>query len=436
MNFIVNIIGALLGAATYLLGMIAMNTLHVFKKEKIAYPIICFFVILVMGYKNMNITVHFIMVLSFIYSFIIHTKKIDVEDILMIFMCGFYWEVSFWISKTLTYVIRINSLFEKALLYLVVLIFFMLIFKVIFHIVKLKSVTFEKNIIKGIHTKTYMIALIICDICMLIINMYMISANADSIKKIIYFLTALMNFFILINIITENLMIMNLSKTMKDKEDQYLKLKEYTEVIESMSSDIKKFKHDYTNILKTLDYYIENDDFEALKKYYHKELFPESSKIVKKDSNILYLKNIKNLSLKGILFSKISEAKNENIEIMLDVREEIGEFKINIIDLCRIVGILMDNAIEGTRELDSKKIQIGIIEMDDEKIIVIENSCQLELPPIYKMFEEGFSTKGSERGMGLSIVKGIADKYDNVFINTEVDGNIFRQEIVVSDKIR
>ncbi|MDT8717299.1 GHKL domain-containing protein [Clostridium sp. 19966] len=271
---------------------------------------------------------------------------------------------------------------------------------------------------------------------MLIINMYMISANADSIKKIIYFLTALMNFFILINIITENLMIMNLSKTMKDKEDQYLKLKEYTEVIESMSSDIKKFKHDYTNILKTLDYYIENDDFEALKKYYHKELFPESSKIVKKDSNILYLKNIKNLSLKGILFSKISEAKNENIEIMLDVREEIGEFKINIIDLCRIVGILMDNAIEGTRELDSKKIQIGIIEMDDEKIIVIENSCQLELPPIYKMFEEGFSTKGSERGMGLSIVKGIADKYDNVFINTEVDGNIFRQEIVVSDKIR
>ena len=46
------------------------------------------------------------------------------------------------------------------------------------------------------------------------------------------------------------------------------RLYEYTSNIENLYDNLRTFKHDYKNILLTLNYYIENKDIDSLEKYY------------------------------------------------------------------------------------------------------------------------------------------------------------------------
>ena len=55
------------------------------------------------------------------------------------------------------------------------------------------------------------------------------------------------------------------------KEKEYTQLKEYTDLLENVSTDLRKFKHDYINILLTLGGYIDEGDLNGLKEFYNKE---------------------------------------------------------------------------------------------------------------------------------------------------------------------
>ncbi len=63
-------------------------------------------------------------------------------------------------------------------------------------------------------------------------------------------------------------------------------------------------------------------------------------------------------------------------------------------------------------------------------VIAVHNNFFGDKPLIHKIYKEGFSTKGKERGLGLYTVKNIIDtKYENVFLNTSIEENMFIQEI-------
>lgn len=50
------------------------------------------------------------------------------------------------------------------------------------------------------------------------------------------------------------------------------------------------------------------------------------------------------------------------------------------------------------------------------------------------MYDEGFSTKGKNRGIGLNIVKDTVEDYSNILLNTEIKDNLFKQELVVCNE--
>lgn len=107
------------------------------------------------------------------------------------------------------------------------------------------------------------------------------------------------------------------------------------------------------------------------------------------------------------------------------------EYKENV---CRIIGILIDNAIEAAILCDKKNVQIAIIRNDDSTIFILSNSCLADTPPVYKIYEDNFSTKGDGRGLGLKTVRHIIDeKYDNVTLNTKIKDCIFKQELIIHE---
>ena len=241
-------------------------------------------------------------------------------------------------------------------------------------------------------------------------------------------------FFILFSSITYNLVKNTKIKSEVKSENQKLEQqKKYILALEKNNNEIRKFKHDFNNIILGLDGYINNDDFnkEKLKKYFNSTIMTFNNNIELNDIVIAKLNSIKVSSLKSLIINKVLVAQNNNIDVDINIQGEINDFYTDEMQLSRVLGILLDNAIEASLELtDDKKIDMNIIQIDKTTDIQISNTFNNTGTPITDFNKEGFSTKGTNRGLGLSSAHEIANKL-NMLLNTEIDGNTFIQNLSI-----
>lgn len=143
--------------------------------------------------------------------------------------------------------------------------------------------------------------------------------------------------------------------------------------------------------------------------------------------------DIKNIALFGIISAKYNLARKKGINVDIKVFNTIEEIKnIRISDLSRIIGIFLDNAIEALENEKEKILKIELSRDDKFINILIANKCSSP-PDLDKIHESGYSTKGSERGEGLSIVKSLLEKNKYVLNNTyyNEDEKMFYQELII-----
>lgn len=247
-------------------------------------------------------------------------------------------------------------------------------------------------------------------------------------------------FTIVCNIFIVIILIYNNNKTFESRLQQEYKdreiqqLQEYVETIENLSDDLRKFKHDYMNILNAMGIYIEFNDIDGLKKFYKEELLPESKKIMVNDTTPYLLKNMKINLLKGLISSKIVTAHSNDIQTSIEIVDEIDRININNIDICRIIGIFFDNAIEAAALCSDKSIYLAVIKNNEHTSFIVKNTCPLDVPPIHKLKEKGFSTKGNGRGLGLATVDDIVNKeYTNLLLRTKAEDGVFIQELIITN---
>lgn len=252
----------------------------------------------------------------------------------------------------------------------------------------------------------------------------------------------LLKFNIITQIIYFTIMLFVLYLTSKniEKENKVQKIQfetaqftDYMLSLELINNDMKKFRHDYLNILFTMQGYIDTDDFEGLKKYFKKHIFSAEENTLKMNKQLANLSKLQITGIKGLILTKSLQAENEGISVNVEVPDVIADINMNIIDIARILGVFFDNAIEANNQVDSQKI-IDIVffkSNSDSLIIIIENTIVTDLVNLEQIFEEGFSTKGENRGKGLSTVKDILKSYPNVTLNTNVTNKLFTQIIVI-----
>ncbi|WP_353846535.1 quorum-sensing sensor histidine kinase AgrC [Staphylococcus agnetis] len=219
----------------------------------------------------------------------------------------------------------------------------------------------------------------------------------------------------------------NYRRSQQEIEDYY----NYTLRVEQVNNRMRKFRHDYINILSTMSEYLREDDLEGLKAYYNKHISPLKDHF---EANTLKLNGVENLKvkeIKGVITTKILQAQERQIEISVEVADEINEINMEMIDLSRILGIIMDNAIEASMNLESPMIQIAFIKTEQSVLIIIMNKAPDNLPKLHTLYQEGFSTKGKNRGLGLSTLKEITDSKDNVFLETTIENHYFIQKLEI-----
>ncbi|MGL5545190.1 MAG: ATP-binding protein [Cetobacterium sp.] len=126
--------------------------------------------------------------------------------------------------------------------------------------------------------------------------------------------------------------------------------------------------------------------------------------------------NIKNSFLKAILLGKDAICKERKIQFILNSESVflIEERTPLIEDISTIIGNLIENSIESFKEsnLKEKLIEITIIESEKEIAFkVTDNGEKIPQENFTKIYEQGFSTKGVSRGVGLNIVKNKVNLY-------------------------
>lgn len=93
----------------------------------------------------------------------------------------------------------------------------------------------------------------------------------------------------------------------------------------------------------------------------------------------------------------------------------------------------MDNAIEAAEECNYKKINLALIKKEKSKIIIIQNTYKHKNINVKKIYEQSYSTKGNDRGLGLSTLKESISKANNIILDTQISEEFFTQIITIQD---
>lgn len=206
---------------------------------------------------------------------------------------------------------------------------------------------------------------------------------------------------------------------------------EYTLKIEAINNEMRKFRHDYVNILTTLSEYIREDDMIGLRAYFNKNIVPMKDNLQMNAIKLNGIENLKVREIKGLITTKILRAQEMNIPISIEIPDEVSSINLNMIDLSRSIGIILDNAIEASTEIDDPIIRVAFIESENSVTFIVMNKCADDIPRIHELFQESFSTKGEGRGLGLSTLKEIADNADNVLLDTIIENGFFIQKVEI-----
>lgn len=220
---------------------------------------------------------------------------------------------------------------------------------------------------------------------------------------------------------------MALQRTKKEINHYY----KYTLQIEQINNEMRKFRHDYINILATLSEYIRQEDMDGLSKYFDENIAHLHDDMKLNTIKINGLQNLHVREIKGLLTTKIIQSQEQNINISVEVTEQIDHINMNIVELSRCIGIIMDNAIEASEFVDAPTIQIAFIKNEESVLLVFMNKCSKDTPKVHKLFEDQFSTKGRKRGIGLTTLKEVTEKTENVFLDTYINDQFFIQKLEI-----
>lgn len=199
--------------------------------------------------------------------------------------------------------------------------------------------------------------------------------------------------------------VMKLNLTTKKLESA----ESYNNTLHILHDNVRGFKHDFDNIVTTIGGYIRTEDMKGLKKYYL-QLEDDCQRV-----NNLYLLNpeiINNDGIYNLLTKKYNEAEEKDIKVNITFLLDLSTLHMKIYEFARILGILLDNAIEASSECEERIINLTFRNdsKNSRELIIIENTYNDKNLDTEKIFEKGVSGKDNHTGLGLWEVRKLIKK--------------------------
>lgn len=204
----------------------------------------------------------------------------------------------------------------------------------------------------------------------------------------------------------------------------------YNKTLEILQDNTRAFRHDFSNILQGMVGYMDNNDMEGLRKYYS-QLVED----VQASNNLTTLSPsvVNNPAIYNVLASKYHKADSLGIKIHLEAFLDMNDLHMKIYEFTRVLGILMDNAIEAASECENKMIHVTF-RKDSRRhmqLLIVENTYANKEVDTDKIFEKGFSTKQGNTGLGLWEIRQILKKNNNLNLFTTKNSELFIQQFEI-----
>ncbi len=219
----------------------------------------------------------------------------------------------------------------------------------------------------------------------------------------------------------------------KQKLEQYESLREYTANLEHVYHNLRSFKHDYINIMASISSFLEEGEYDALHSYFNTYILPLKSTINQNTETLNNLMNVHVLELKSLLSVKLMSAMEQGIQVTIDIPDTIDQIRLNPIDLTRVLGIYLDNAMEAASETEHPVIAFHMASVHNCIAIMIANSFLDKGLPVSEMAQLNVTSKGENHGIGLYNANQILNQYDTVFHETFIEDGQFIQHLQIQN---
>ena len=399
------------------------------KKQKLIYVLIMSIISIITNYfinNPLNIIINYFIMIIMSNSIF---KTTFLKSCLSIVFAGIIFSIigALALNPYLTILnidaLQLTNIFIYRLLYIIIIYISIFLLSII-----IKNRGFKINFIENIDNKNKLIIIanIVFGILTFIVQSIITFYYIDKLPVFITFLsslTLLAYFGLSIYSLTKFFTLIVTSQKLESAE-------EYNNTLHILHDNVRGFKHDFDNIVTTIGGYVRTNDMKGLKKYYL-QLEDDCQRV-----NNLYLLNpeiINNDGIYNLLTKKYYEADSKDIKVNMTFLLDLSTLKMKIYEFARILGILLDNAIEASSECDEKIIDLTFRNdsKNSRQLIIIENTYNNKDIDTEKIFEKGVSEKENHTGLGLWEVRKIIKKTNNVNLYTTKSDKFFKQQLEI-----
>ncbi|MEE3343586.1 MAG: GHKL domain-containing protein [Bacilli bacterium] len=145
--------------------------------------------------------------------------------------------------------------------------------------------------------------------------------------------------------------------------------------------------------------------------------------------------------IKGLCYFKTQEAENKGLKTAINISTRVENsiiYKLNTKqnrDLGKILGVLLDNAIEGALETKEHQFSIEVyLNTKKDCIFIISNSHNQKID-FERIGIEKYSTKDINRGHGLLLVNHLINKNNIFILETKITKKLYIQTLTIKKSI-
>ena len=197
-------------------------------------------------------------------------------------------------------------------------------------------------------------------------------------------------------------------------------MRKYCDEVESMYTKMRGWRHDYHNHIQAMQASMALGNYDEVNHY----LRQLNDDLTNGDTTV----KTGRVMVDAILNGKMNIAAQNNISV--NAKAKIPEnTPVTDVDLCVIIGNLLDNAVEENKKLpeDNRFIRIYIGQKNTQFYLAFTNAAGKKQERRGGLFG---SAKGADHGFGLARVESLVKKYGGLFSADSEDGG-FTAEILI-----
>lgn len=194
-------------------------------------------------------------------------------------------------------------------------------------------------------------------------------------------------------------------------------LQKHYEEVENMYQKMRGWRHDYRHHIQAMKVHAANKEYDEIDRYL--EMLDDDL------TNVETVIKTGNRMADAILNSKLSLAAANHIEVKAEAKIPVS-LTVSELDLCIIIGNLMDNAIDACMELPPEKRLIRIyMEMKGNFLyFALTNTSGGKKKKSFR------STKGEGHGFGIARMDAVVEKYGG-YITRASEDEAFSTEVLL-----